>query len=219
LKTNYVLIDFENVQVKSLALLKGEHFRVKVFLGPTNTKLPLELVLAMQRLGDHAEYIVLEAHGRNALDFHIAYYLGVLAASDPAGFFHVISKDTGFDPLLQHLKTKRVMSCRSASIEEMPCFPPVPAKVTPSNGQVIKTNPTQPEVTDEIDDMITVAVDDLVKRKASKPRTSKTLRSTIHSKLGKNVPSIVVDTVYDALVTRGYVKVDGEKVTYALPSA
>ena len=32
MKTNYVLIDYENVQVKSLALLMGEHFRVQVFL-------------------------------------------------------------------------------------------------------------------------------------------------------------------------------------------
>ncbi|MDD5034879.1 MAG: PIN domain-containing protein [Methylococcaceae bacterium] len=214
MKTNYILIDYENVQVKSLALLKGGHFRVKVFLGPTNTKLPIELVLAMQELGERAEYIVLEAHGRNALDFHIAYYLGVLSASEPDGFFHVISKDTGFDPLLQHLKTRKILSYRSASIEEMPCFTPISANVTLSNGHSIED-----KVPTEIDNLVAVAVDDLIKRKASKPRTSKTLRSTIHAKLGKNVPSMLVDTVYDALVTRSYVKVDGEKVTYALPSA
>jgi hypothetical protein len=104
LKTNYVLIDYENVQVKSLALLKDGQFRVRVFLGPNNTKLPVELVLAMQELGDRAEYIVLETPGANALDFHIAYYLGVLASSDPLGFFHIISKDTGFDPLIKHLE-------------------------------------------------------------------------------------------------------------------
>jgi hypothetical protein len=63
LKLNYVLIDYENVQVKSLALLKGEQFRVRVFLGPNNKKLPVELVLAMQELGDRAEYIVLETPG------------------------------------------------------------------------------------------------------------------------------------------------------------
>jgi len=32
LKTNYVLIDYENVHVQSLALLSGEHFRVRLFL-------------------------------------------------------------------------------------------------------------------------------------------------------------------------------------------
>lgn len=36
MRTNYVLIDFENVHVKSLDLLQGEHFRVVVILGPKN---------------------------------------------------------------------------------------------------------------------------------------------------------------------------------------
>uniref|UniRef100_UPI0040562E4A PIN domain-containing protein n=1 Tax=Candidatus Electronema sp. TaxID=2698783 RepID=UPI0040562E4A len=83
MKSNYVLIDYENVQVQSLALLKGGEFQVRVFLGPNNTKLPVELVTAMQGLGSRAEYIVLETSGSNALDFHIAYYLGALAAADP----------------------------------------------------------------------------------------------------------------------------------------
>ncbi len=44
MKTNYVLIDYENVQVQSLALLKGGEFQVRVFLGPNNTKLPVEKI-------------------------------------------------------------------------------------------------------------------------------------------------------------------------------
>lgn len=121
MRTNYVLIDFENVHVKSLDLLKGEHFHVIVFLGPKNTKLPVDLVLAMQAFGERAEYVLLEASGANALDFHLAFHLGRLATADPAGFFHIISKDTGFDPLIVHLKSRKVFSVRSASIEEMPC--------------------------------------------------------------------------------------------------
>ncbi|NJM12255.1 MAG: hypothetical protein HC889_10560 [Synechococcaceae cyanobacterium SM1_2_3] len=111
MKTNYVLVDYENVQVQSLSLLKGDHFHVRVFLGPNNTKLPVDLVLAMQELGERAEYVVLETSGRNALDFHIAYYLGALASAEPSGFFHIISGDTGFDPLIQHLKKKENFSC------------------------------------------------------------------------------------------------------------
>jgi len=58
-----VQIDFEKVHVKSLDLLQGEHFHVIVFLGPKNTKLPVDLVLAMQRFGERAEYVLLEACG------------------------------------------------------------------------------------------------------------------------------------------------------------
>ena len=60
MKTNYVLIDYENVQVKSLSLLKGEQFQVRVFLGPKNTKLPVEFVLAMQELNGYIRNSQLE---------------------------------------------------------------------------------------------------------------------------------------------------------------
>ena len=218
MKMNYVLVDYENVQVKSIAFLKGENFQVRVFLGPNNTKLPVELVLAMQELGERAEYIVLETSGRNALDFHIAYYLGALASVEPSGFFHIISKDTGFDPLIQHLKSKKIFAARSASIEEMPCFKtslsaiPQPKITTEQKLNTVQTKPTKEE-------LIKVAVDDLIKRKASKPRTPKTLWSTIHARCGKDIPSSDIDAVYEALVEQGYVKVEGTRITYALPSA
>ena len=64
----------------------------------------LSLAAALQTLGSSAEYVTLETTGANALDFHIAYYIGVLSSQDPSAFFHVISKDTGFDPLIKHLK-------------------------------------------------------------------------------------------------------------------
>ncbi len=119
MKTSYVLIDFENVHVKSLALLKGDVFRVKVFLGPKNSKLPVELVLAMHELGKSADYIQLGVSGANALDFHITYYLGKLTAEDPTAEFHIISKDTGFDSLIKHLLSKNIQCKRAASIEQM----------------------------------------------------------------------------------------------------
>lgn len=218
MKTNYVLVDYENIQVKSLTLLKDECFRVRVFLGPNNTKLPIELVLAMQDLGERAEYIVLETSGRNALDFHIAYYLGVLASAEPLSFFHIISKDTGFDPLIQYLKSKKILAARSASIEEMPCFKaPLSAIPQPVIATEQKSNSVQPKPTQE--ELIKMAVDDLIKRKASKPRTPKTLRSTIHARCGKDILSSDIDAVYEALVKQGYVKVEGTRITYALPTA
>lgn len=202
MKTNYVLIDFESVQVKSLALLGGEQFRVHLFLGPHHAKLPRPLVLAMHDLGGRAKYVELEAAGPNALDFHIAYYLGSLAAADPDGFFHVISKDTGFDPLIKHLKTRKVFAARSESIEDMPCLRPTATAPAPANG---------------LDGLVKLALEDLVKRKAAKPRKVATLRSTVAARLGKEADAHL-DAVLDALVRAGHVAIEGEKVIYHLPS-
>jgi hypothetical protein len=202
MKNNYVLVDFENVQVKSLALLAGEQFRVHLFLGPHHAKLPRTLVLAMHAFGERAKYVELDTPGPNALDFHIAYYLGSLSAADPDGFFHVISKDTGFDPLIKHLKSKKILAARSESIEDMPCFRPNSTGVAPANG---------------LDGLVKLAVEDLIKRKAAKPRKVATLRSTVAARIGKNAEANL-DAVLDALVRAGHVGIDGEKVTYQLPS-
>src|SRR5688572_11344645 len=136
-RTNYVLIDYENVQVTSVDLLKGEHFRLWVFLGPNDTRLKVPLVLAIHEFRERAVYVPLKTGGPNALDFHIAYYLGALAKADPAGFFHIISKDSGFDPLVEHLKNEKISVVRSVSVGAMPCFAP---KEKPAEPQAQQTD-------------------------------------------------------------------------------
>jgi len=206
-KTNYVLVDYENVQVKSLELLNDDIFRLWVFLGPTNTKLLKPLVLAVQKLGERGGYVSMETGGPNAADFHIACYLGELAKSDPDGFFHIISRDTGFDPLIEHLKTRNIAVVRSESIEAMPCF----RSRAKSNGTTKKTSNA---------DLLEMSLTDLIKRKEARPRTSKTLLSTIRSiqsRCGTQLPD-KAEEIYQTLIKKGYVKVEDNKVTYKLPS-
>lgn len=38
-------------------------------------------------------------------------------------------------------------------------------------------------------------------------------------KCGKEIPAADIEAVFEALVKRGYVKVNGAKVSYALPAA
>ena len=215
MKTNYVLIDYENVQVKSLSLLKGDHFHVRVFLGPNNSKLPVDLVTAMQSLGTRGEYVVLEAPGANALDFHVAYYLGILTSSDPSGFFHIISKDTGFDPLIRHLKTKKILAARSCSIDEMPCFNSKLMDSALSN--VVEINQSKNKTIPSIQELVGVVIVDLLKRKASKPSSEKTLLSTIHATCGKSLPQSHIELVLRELIGLGYVTCREGKVQYTLP--
>lgn len=198
IRTNYVLVDFENVQPKDIGLIKDGPFKVKVFLGPNQSKIPISLAAALQSLGDNAEYIVLETAGNNALDFHIAYYIGVLSAAEPTAFFHVISKDTGFDSLLKYLKGKKIFAHRSACIADIPYFKPV--------------LPAAPEA------QVEAVVADLIRRKASKPRTQKTLLSTLHALFKKELSEQQLDALFAALCKRGVVKVEGTKVSYTLPT-
>ncbi len=196
-RTNFVLVDFENVQPKDIGLLKDGPFKVKIFLGPNQSKIPVSLAAALQSLGENAEYIILETAGTNALDFHIAYYIGALSAVEPTAFFHIISKDSGFDPLLKYLKGKKIFAQRSTCITDIPYFKP--------------SLPVTPEA------QVEAVVADLVRRKASKPRTQKTLLSTLHALFKKELSVQQLDALFIALCNRGVIKVEGTKITYALP--
>jgi len=109
--THFYLIDFENVQPKALDRLKPGTCQIKVFLGQQQTRLLLELVQALQPFGSDAEYIQIQGSGPDAVDFHIAFYIGRLAAAHPGATFDIISKDKGFDPLVRHM-AKLGIGCR-----------------------------------------------------------------------------------------------------------
>lgn len=65
---------------------------------------------------------------------------------------------------------------------------------------------------------IEAVVADLIRRKASKPRTQKTLLSTLHALFKKELSEQQLAALFAALCKRGVVKVEGTKISYALPT-
>ena len=198
MRTNYVLIDYESVQPEDLSALKQDHFRVIVFVGAHQNKISFETAAALQQLGSNVEYVKISGTGPNALDFHIAFYIGQLAGKDPEAYFHIVSKDTGFDPLLSHLKTRKLRALRVKKVSDIPLLKAGNAKSTP--------------------DRIAVLIDFLHKRGAAKPRTVTTLTSTIGALFLKQLTPDEISVLMKALQERGYVSVDGNKVSYSLPT-
>lgn len=197
MRTNYVLIDFENVQPVCLERLRHEQFKLLVFVGANQTKIPFEVAASLQRLGTRAEYVKISGNGPNSLDFHIAFYIGLLAAAEPSAYFHIISKDTGFDPLLQHLKTKNVLARRSMSIDEIPLLKP-PGDTSPS-------------------ERMELVLTRLQRMKTARPRTVKTLSSTIHSLFQKQLSESEVTELVNTMAKQGILSIADTKVVYALP--
>ena len=198
MRTNYILIDFESVQTNSFAQLTQDHFKVIVFLGANQGKVPFEVVQSLQPLGSRAKYIKISGHGPNALDFHIAYHIGRLAVQEPSAYFHIISKDSGFDPLIQHLRSTKIFARRLATIADIPALK--------------ASNCKSPE------QRVALVVDRLQQLKAAKPRTVKTLSSTIASLFQNDLSEDEVALLVQTLANQGYLEVAGAKVTYALPS-
>lgn len=199
LRTNYVLIDFENVQPEAMSLLCQEHFKVIVFVGATQHKIPFEIADALQRMGDRARYVKISGNGPNALDFHIALYIGELAAADPTAYFHIISKDTGFDPLIHHLKDKKVFAARSKDVADIPFF---------------KASNTR-----TLEEKLSVVMAKLQQLGASKPRTVKTFSSTIASLFQKQLAEEEITAIVEAFQAHGWATVTDNKVAFSLPQA
>ena len=199
MRTNYVLIDYENVQPEALSVLDQDHFKVIVFVGASQTKVTFEAASALQRMGSKAEYLKISGNGSNALDFHIAFYLGQLAAQEPTAYFHIISKDTGFDPLIQHLKTKKLFAARSKDVADIPLV-----KVANSKSPKEK---------------LEIIIAKLRQLAASKPRTIKTLSSTISSLFQKQLSEEEIVALISELQAGSFVTIADTKVTYTLPSA
>jgi hypothetical protein len=112
-----LFVDFENVQKINLARVPVDA-RVMIFYGGTQKKIPEELVLQAQPLGDRLKWIKISGAGPNALDFHIAFYLGKELATNGASECTILSRDTGFDPLVRHLQAGGQMCRRVRSLED-----------------------------------------------------------------------------------------------------
>lgn len=195
MRPNFVLIDLESVQPAALVFLSPEYFRVKVFVGATQSKVSFELATAMQQMGARAEYIKIAGVGKNALDFHIAYYIGRIAAQQPETFFHIISKDTGFDPLIRHLKDQKIFCDRSECIEDIPAVKAARVKSPEERAILFMSRLLQPN--------------------ATKPRTEKTLRSAISAHFQRQLTDEEIGAVMAALERPGHITIADGKVAYA----
>lgn len=187
----HIFIDYENVQPSDLALVDKSTHMLRVFLGPNQNKLPLAMVSALQPLGERADYIQMDSGGPNALDFYISYTLGVCVTQHPGDTFAIVSKDTGFDPMVRQLLKRGIHVRRATSIAEA--------------------------VSTDDSTHVDAAVTDLRRRGTSRPRTVKTLTSTLNALFKNELGETQISGLLNALQVRGHVKVDGTKVSYNLP--
>ncbi|NCT87252.1 hypothetical protein GXB84_07920 [Stenotrophomonas acidaminiphila] len=226
----YYLIDFENVQPKALDRLKAGESRIKVFLGQQQTKLMLDLVQALQPFGADAEYIPISGSGPDAVDFHIAFYIGQLSVADPSSTFRIISKDKGFDPLVRHLNARGIACQRLADIPLNASGTPsgqakstaTPAKKAaskkkPAKKVVVTVDPAPPLARTQTSATVAqVKVVLACLAKSTKPSKVSGLRASIKSWFKPPLDDKAVDAVLQSLQSSKKITVAGSKVAYAI---
>jgi len=215
--TNYVLVDFENVQPDSLAALAGGAFRIKVFVGASQARgrISFELSHSMQMLGANAEYVKIARSGPNAVDMHIAYYIGRLIEKEPNAFIYIVSRDTDFDPLVEYLQGAGVAAKRAKTIAEIVRSVPKPKAPAPApKAPRSHVPPPRRAHSDKLAPIIKQ-----LHSLSGKPATRKKLSQTIANYFrqhGGPLADSAIEQLIEDLIRMKYITQSGTKVSYNL---
>lgn len=197
MKINHVLVDYENVQPVLTRALAEPVFKVWIFIGAQQTKVKVDLLDLVQRKGADAQVIRIGSTGRNALDFHMACYLGELATKDSTCYLHVVSKDTGLDPLLAHLRERGIQAARWGDVSSIP---------------IAKSSSEVPE-----DDKLSLIIEYLARRGRQRPASMKTLVTSAAALFQPRLGVVEVNGLLDQLRRYGVFELDGSRIVYGLP--
>lgn len=113
-----LLVDYENVQKIDLSLLDDSYSAI-IFVGAKQNPPKASRKKETAHRFNRVDFQRIEGTGKNALDFHIAFQLGRTIETAPQTECFVLSKDTGFDPLLAHLNKNGLKCSRVASMDEL----------------------------------------------------------------------------------------------------
>jgi hypothetical protein len=119
-RTNYIFIDFENVYETDWDRIVGKPVVVTVVLGAQHKTMPVPIVKKLLKCAGQVHLIETKRTGKNSADFVLAQLIGEQKQSDPHGYFHIITKDRGFDATIEHLRENKVLAARRASFSEIP---------------------------------------------------------------------------------------------------
>ncbi|WP_375141227.1 PIN domain-containing protein [Ideonella alba] len=114
----HVLLDFENVQPTDAELrdLVPQASQVWVFHGPHQR----QVAKRFASFGQHATAVPISKTGKNALDFHLSFYMGYIASRNPEAPMIVVANDKGYEPMLEHAQAMGFVVRRQP-------FPPITA--------------------------------------------------------------------------------------------
>lgn len=146
----HLYIDFENHQppAEDFARMHGRNCQIWLFHGPHQNRFAADVVAAWQPLGKRVRFVQSSKSGKNALDFHIAFALGLAqqedAAAGRAAHYLVVSNDNGFDALFDHMRTLGAAAGKAGTIPDALALAASLAASVPPPSPQLKAAPAPP---------------------------------------------------------------------------
>lgn len=182
IRTNYIFVDYENVQEVDLDLIAGKAVKVFLLVARRRKTLPSALARQVHLYHDQVTWIESEGASHNALDLVLAYHVGLEAKADPKGYFHIVAKDKDYDALILHLRAQDILASRD---EEFGKIPALVAMNRLSLEQRVKW-----------------VAERFQKNKASRPARKKSLLATIHAFFRKELSAAEVQKIVTAMIAK-----------------
>ena len=185
------LVDFENVHSEGLTGVEklGENDECYIFYSVNAYSLSFDLHQKIIESKAKFYYKMVDAHGKNALDFQLVTFLGYLVAKHPDEHFYVVSGD-------------KMICCAT----DYWCKENVDADVLEDFSELLFMNSNEKNISDYIGQMLTNSYERVLTQRAYRRMPSLTqTQEYLTSKLGKrrareirNLLSPVVDCRYDS---------------------
>jgi PIN domain len=184
----YLLIDYENVASATLAKIPQNQF-VYLFVGATQTRIGTDLAESILNRAGGAKLIRIDRKGKNALDFHIAFYIGQLSEKEPKASFKILSKDKGYDALIRHLNSRKINCVRIESVSRKT----LPKRESHATVEVFAAH---------------------LKGIGEKVRPKKVSKLKAYLKSWTKKDQSMVEPIFNELLSKRHIEIEGEKVKY-----
>jgi hypothetical protein len=225
----HIFVDYENIKRIDPAVFALEGATFTLLLGPQNRTLNVALVEQLMVRAAAVELVRLEEPGRNAVDFALAYYLGRKVVTDPTAQYYLISKDTGYDPLIAHLWARKVRVRRIEDFEslnarrdttDVGAARAVVERVAPKKSSMVwstKGATASSAKAIATSDPISRVLAHLRKNPNNRPRRQKTLMRHLAAQFLKGATDEEIERLVGTLVKSGHLEIDPKGIiTYRL---
>jgi len=199
-----LLVDYENVSKVDLGAIPSG-VRVPFFFGASQKKVSTEFLRDALKLGPLFVPINIQGQGKNALDFHIAFYLGEYLARNRDSQCVILSKDTGFDPLIAHLKNRGFNVRRTATL----------GGAFPSGESTTRRASTSEAAPEGAWLRASSWLDGLQRNR--RPRKRRGLVASLYSHLSKKVPAAQIEQFVDRMIAEGRISESNGALSYNFP--
>lgn len=208
-----IFIDYENLSNIQIESLRKDDQHILMVIGQSQTKISFDTVQSAHSFGKNLDWIKIEGEGKNNLDFHIAYLLGYYANATSSDVeFIILSKDTGYDKLIEFIKKSKRKCSRYNGIDEYKFGGKFSAEKAvvgqkPNNSANSSLDPVLTERTKKVYDTLKKTL------KNKRPRKRASLEKYIEN-LFKNQTGVNAEEITDEMNNKNLINENSGNISY-----